>query len=383
MCDHKTITRCVTFGKPADKVVADRYTNLRQSTSIQLQKGLTEWATTGRIAVESDLHNIASVDVYVSAGQRLCTSPVRLRTSAYRQVGRRSFFLARTLFLHCTRMKTINPNTIDEEKHNIPTRSLSFYLVLLFAVAPIWLIIPICWVFVIHSLRSGWIWIFSWQGWICFAVALCEVCSSSSFSYPYLCNGQVLFSLHHYLLARRVSGPSPYGPGNLGELRIAFMRVLRAGFSDQPENGSLPMKPHAKSHLIEQLEYDDPRAVDFRNVLRTWFGRAPWSSIRRHEIYAWLYWCIFNAPLPPPDSLPHLHHLILEETLDLLQKRTGCIIPEGSAPHIKPMCLTLDKVNVYWRPLMWYVSVTFINWLARTWFEHQHNIRYGSHKGLE
>lgn len=62
------------------------------------------------------------------------------------------------------------------EKQDLPrTRQLSFYLVLLFLVAPLWSTIPLSWAFVLYSLRSGRIWAFGWQGQTLFAVALCEV----------------------------------------------------------------------------------------------------------------------------------------------------------------------------------------------------------------
>ena len=54
-------------------------------------------------------------------------------------------------------------------------RTLSFYLVFLFAVVPIWSIVPLSWFFVIYTLRTGIIWSFGFCGKVFFAVALCEV----------------------------------------------------------------------------------------------------------------------------------------------------------------------------------------------------------------
>lgn len=71
-----------------------------------------------------------------------------------------------------------------------PTRSkdLSFYLVLFFAVLPIWTIVPLSWTFVIYALRSGQIWSFAWKGRLSFAVALCEVRSTRKILKSQLCN---------------------------------------------------------------------------------------------------------------------------------------------------------------------------------------------------
>jgi hypothetical protein len=54
-------------------------------------------------------------------------------------------------------------------------RHLSFYLVLLVAVLPLWSIVPLSWFFVVYSLRTGIIWSFGWRGRAWFTAALCEV----------------------------------------------------------------------------------------------------------------------------------------------------------------------------------------------------------------
>jgi hypothetical protein len=54
-------------------------------------------------------------------------------------------------------------------------RNLSFYLVLLVAVMPLWSIVPLSWLFVMYSLRTGIIWSFGWRGKAWFIAALCEV----------------------------------------------------------------------------------------------------------------------------------------------------------------------------------------------------------------
>lgn len=86
---------------------------------------------------------------------------------------------------------------------------------------------------------------------------------------------QVFFSAYHFNLARHVAGLSPLPPGNLVELQAALKRVLQAGLANLPENGydeeSLDVdRPGSPAEAIIVLEYDDPRAVDFRNSLRTW-----------------------------------------------------------------------------------------------------------------
>lgn len=64
---------------------------------------------------------------------------------------------------------------IAERPHTPPRRDLSFYIVLIVAVIPLWSAVPLSWAFVLYSLRSGNIWSYAWKGQILFAFALVEV----------------------------------------------------------------------------------------------------------------------------------------------------------------------------------------------------------------
>jgi len=258
---------------------------------------------------------------------------------------------------------------IPDQRRHI---TLSFWLALIFGVLPLWSQIPLAWAFVIYSIKTGSIWSFAWKGRLLFVVALCEAA----------------FSIYHWHLAQKVQKPWSYGPGNVPELQIAFTRVLKAGLANLPEDGfdeeSLDSeRPGSPAEAIIQLEHDDPRAIDFRNVLRTWFGRVPWSAIRLHEIRQWLYWSIFNTDLPPLESLPQSHRVVLDDALDMLQKRLGKKVPEGSYPQALPMRLTLDNVRITWRPLSYYVTIWLVNNCLRTWFQSSWKMHHGSYDGLE
>jgi len=256
------------------------------------------------------------------------------------------------------------------ERSSQPRRhTVSFYFVLLCLVVPVWSAIPLSWGFVVYALNSGRVWSFFWQGRILFAMALCEV----------------FFCIYHYHLATRVSGPSPVGHGNPSEIQAAFRRLLKSGLATLPETGDDEESERSGSpgERIVQLEHDDPRAMDFRNSLRTWFRKVPWSSIKLHEVRQWVYWSIFNAALPSLDEISHSHRAILNEALDLLEKRSGCQFGEGSNPAVPPILLTIDKVNIISRPLTYYTLIWSINFFLRVWYESQWNARFGSHDGLE
>ncbi|OSX60266.1 hypothetical protein POSPLADRAFT_1182745 [Postia placenta MAD-698-R-SB12] len=262
----------------------------------------------------------------------------------------------------------------DLAEHLLPTRrrDLSFYVVLFVAVIPLWSIVPLSWAFVIYTLRSGTVWTLSWPGRAVFATALAEA----------------FFSVHHYNLARFIAGPHSLPPNKLAELQGAFTRVLRAGLANLPEDGfdeeMLDVeRPGSPAEDIITLQYDDPRAVDFRNTLRTWFGKVPWSAVHKHEMYTWLYWSIYNASYTSFEALPPVHQKALQEVCQLIERRSGTTIPEGSNPTVKPLLLTLDPVSVVWRPLVWYLAVEISNFFVRRRLVRDWNVKFGTYHGLD
>ncbi|KIK68061.1 hypothetical protein GYMLUDRAFT_36884 [Collybiopsis luxurians FD-317 M1] len=259
------------------------------------------------------------------------------------------------------------------EIHDPPQRrTISFYAVLLFLVAPLWCSVPCAWVFVIYALHTGKIWTYSLPGLSLFAVAFSEV----------------IFSVYHRHLAQQISGPSNIGHGSISEIQLAFHRILKAGLANLPPDGydeeTLDAeRPGSPAEIIVQLDEHDHRAIDFRNTLRTWFGRSPWSTVRLLEVQQWIYWSIFNKELPKLEKLPRSHKAVLDETVGLLQKRLGKPIPEGSNPSNKPMLPTIDKANILWRPFTFYVFSAAVNLFLDHWYQRHHNFYRGNHDGLE
>ncbi|KAF9567350.1 hypothetical protein CPC08DRAFT_627082, partial [Agrocybe pediades] len=199
---------------------------------------------------------------------------------------------------------------------------------------------------------------------------------------------QVVFSIYHILLAQRVSGPSLHGLGDPDEIQVAYLRLLKAGLANLPDDGGdietlLVDRPGSPAETITQLERHDHRAIDFRHALRTWFLKVPWSSIRLREVEKWLYWAIYNGDLPSGDDIPAIHRKALDEAVSLLQKRVGCAIGEGTNPNVVPMRLTIDRTNIQWRPLTFYALVFSINWALKYLYASQWNLQYACSDGLE
>jgi len=251
-----------------------------------------------------------------------------------------------------------------------PPRDWTFWTVLFVAVLPIWSVVPFSWAYVIYTLHTGKVWTLGWKGCVGFGFALVEI----------------FFSVYHYQLVRSVSGPSVRAMGNLIELQAALKRVLQSGLAGLPEYGYDEEdvgRPGSPEEELITLDPADPRAIDFRNYLRTWFNKVAWSSIRKHQIYQWLHWSIFNAPFDGADQLSEARKKLLDEVVEMIERRAGSKIPDGSNPAARPMMLTLDTLNVVGRPLIWYLGVALSNMYQRRYFESSWGCKFGTYNGLD
>ena len=205
--------------------------------------------------------------------------------------------------------------------------------------------------------------------------------------HPCSCISQVLFSIYYIYLAHHVSASSPRGPGNPEEIQLAYIRLLKAGLAGLPDSDDIETlitgRAKGPAESITQLDRHDPRAIDFRHCLRTWFGKVPWSSIKLVEMQKWLYWTMYNTELPPVESLPDDQWNALEDALELLQKRLGCKLEEGSNPKIMPMRITIDKTSIMWRPLTYYAVVCFANWIMKQLYKAWWGLNHGHCNGIE
>ncbi|TDL29568.1 hypothetical protein BD410DRAFT_780011 [Rickenella mellea] len=251
-------------------------------------------------------------------------------------------------------------------------RDSSYYFTLIFLVGPVWGIVPLSWCYVFYFLRSGRLWASVWRDQLIFIAATCEA----------------IFSVYQYILARRIAGLAAVPPNDPVELQTAFKRVLQAGLAALPDDGGdeeslLAERPGSPAEIVVKLQYNDPRAIDFRTRLRTWFGKVPWSSLRTEQVYEWLYWSIFNTHLHSLDTIPHAQRTVLDEVLNMLEKRAGAKIQKGSNPKVKPMRLTIDPANISMRPLTWYIFVRASNVALRIWYQNRHDLTFGCFNGLE
>jgi hypothetical protein len=92
---------------------------------------------------------------------------------------------------------------------------------------------------------------------------------------------------------------------------------------------------------------------------------------------------MYNAEMPPYEQLCQSHRQPLDESVDLLQKRLGCQAEDGHNPSIRSMCLTIDPVQIWGRPFIFYASVKLVNWSIKAYYKSNFDVRHECHGGLE
>jgi hypothetical protein len=87
--------------------------------------------------------------------------------------------------------------------------------------------------------------------------------------------------------------------------------------------------------------------------------------------------------MPSLESMPATHRHAIEEGVELIEKRSGSKIPEGSNPAVTPMLLTIDDVHISFRPFLWYIFVALGHFLAHKFFEHHWDVKFDVHGDVE
>ena len=97
--------------------------------------------------------------------------------------------------------------------------------------------------------------------------------------------------------------------------------------------------------------------ADCEGYLRKWFLGADINEIKRENLKDFLLWAFFNRGGPPGDDDEEL-----EEYVSATEKLLGRPIEEGRG-NAQPLRLTLDKVDMLHRSLIWYfVRVSLHFW---------------------
>jgi len=83
------------------------------------------------------------------------------------------------------------------------------------------------------------------------------------------------------------------------------------------------------------------------------------------------------------ESMPSTHKHAIEEAVELIERRSGTNIPEGSNPAVTPILLTLDDVYISFRPFLWYIFVAVGHFIAHKYLEHHWGAEFDAHGDIE
>jgi hypothetical protein len=87
--------------------------------------------------------------------------------------------------------------------------------------------------------------------------------------------------------------------------------------------------------------------------------------------------------MPDFDEIPPIQLNVLLDCLELIEKRTGTRIPEGSNPNAQPILLTLDPVGTRWRPLIYYLVIALSDFIMKQLLIRVWGMTLGSRHGLD
>ncbi|KAG9081089.1 hypothetical protein FRC07_014647, partial [Ceratobasidium sp. 392] len=190
--------------------------------------------------------------------------------------------------------------------------------------------------------------------------------------------------------------PSVLPQYDLLYLRNLFTRILQTGLApaypdtdDDIEDEAAGDRPGSPAEAIDRLEWDDARAIDFRQRLRTWFHKVEWSSISKEAMLSWLAWSCFNAPYEVVIQHP-ANELVLREAMEMLEKRAGSklrsetdIAPSKKSGSMQPLRLTLDPIDVTGRPAICYAVTAMANLAFRAHLKRKFGVVHGKFGKLE
>ncbi|KAI5478522.1 ATP-dependent DNA helicase [Pseudohyphozyma bogoriensis] len=145
----------------------------------------------------------------------------------------------------------------------------------------------------------------------------------------------------------------------------SIAKEVLGGLVDADEAGT-----GAKGERFSRLEWDDPRAVDFREFIVLWFHGARYEDLRREDLREWLAWVFYHQPLEellsehPLTRYPDDKLSLIDEAIQVVEARAGRTIRPGRNNAISSIRLNLDPIKVYSRPLWIYLLIAVLQRLS-------------------
>jgi hypothetical protein len=128
-----------------------------------------------------------------------------------------------------------------------------------------------------------------------------------------------------------------------------FFLCVYLPYSRYLQNEAVHPPPPTREERQELFQLCNDNIEDPEAYLQKWFLGAPLSEIKRENVKDFLLWAFFNRGGPPGDDDEEL-----EEYVFATEKLLGKPIQEGRG-NAKCLRLTLDRVDMLHRSLVWYI----------------------------
>lgn len=148
--------------------------------------------------------------------------------------------------------------------------------------------------------------------------------------------------------------------GALAETLFYLLVYLPYSFYLQRE--AIHPPPPSRAERKELFKLCNENIGDPEKYLRKWFLGAPLQEIKRENLKEFLLWAFFNRGGPPGDDEKEL-----EEYVQATEKTLGQDIQPGRG-NAECLRLTLDKVHMMHRSLLWYGIVSTSKYLENDCF---------------
>ncbi|WFC97971.1 hypothetical protein MYAM1_000691 [Malassezia yamatoensis] len=209
---------------------------------------------------------------------------------------------------------------------------------------------------------------------------------------------EAVFSVFYQYLNSRVQAKVTLGSATRSYVTETVANALFDGLSDS-ESEEFVAHPFEHDWNTSQLpsttktlDYDDPRAVAFRESMMGWFiGLTP-DQVTELDIREWLSWALFGKYYEQVldddrhEEPKQAHDLakrelaFLEEVVKLFAARSGIQhfpkevqLTDAQQRAKRTMLLSLDPVRVSARPLSFYVIVRILNEFMRRMLKWRYN----------
>lgn len=146
-------------------------------------------------------------------------------------------------------------------------------------------------------------------------------------------------------------------------LDIAFIILIESRFRyGQPKSNTY--LPIASQEIINDLmeELEDERSVGCMiDYMEKWFFDHPIEDLKRGDIIEWSACMLFNTTVP---EITQEQLEVIESMITRLEKNVNLKLAETSSRQAKKMLLTVDPVEIFHRPLIFYASIKTVTFFT-------------------